>query len=128
MRADRVLRRARQHAGVSQRALAARTGVLQSTIGRIETGAVSPRLETMDRLLRACGFDLEVAPALGEGVDLSLIRELLSLSPTERVARLAADARFDRALDTARARRLAETKLARENDATAGSIPAARRQ
>jgi len=82
----------------------------------------------MDRLLRACGFDLEVAPALGEGVDLSLIRELLSLSPTVRVARLAADARFDRALDTARARRLAETKLARENDATAGSIPAARRQ
>lgn len=110
MRADRVLRRARHQAGLSQRALAARAGVLQSTVGRIEIGAVDPRFETMTRLLRACGFDVEVAPALGEGVDRSQIRELLKLSPTERVARLTTEARFVRALDHARRKRRASTK------------------
>lgn len=104
MKAARVLRWARREAGLSQRALAARAGVLQSTVGRIEIGAVDPRCETMSRLLRACGFDLEVEPALGDGVDRSLIREFLSLTPTDRIARLATEARFVHALAEAKPR------------------------
>ena len=38
--------------------------------------------------MRACGFDLEVEPVLGFGVDRSQIRELLALTPDQRVAHL----------------------------------------
>ena len=66
----------------------------QSTVGRIETGAVDPRISTLDRLLRACEFDLEVEPLLGIGVDRSQIREMLDLSPSERLARSVQGAQF----------------------------------
>ena len=85
MKAARALRSARKRAGLSQRQLAEKSGVPQSTIGRIEAGSVDPRVRTLSRLIRACGFDLEVEPLLGEGVDRSLIRERLTLSPGERI-------------------------------------------
>ena len=66
----------------------------RSTVGRIETGAVDPRISTLDRLLRACEFDLEVEPLLGIGVDRSQIREMLDLSPSERLARSVQGAQF----------------------------------
>ena len=78
MKASRALRWARLTAGLSQRALAAKSGVPQSSIARIEAGTIDPRTGTLDRLLRACGFDLEVEPLLGQGVDRSQIREMLA--------------------------------------------------
>jgi len=83
-----VLRTARRRAGLSQRVLAERAGVTQAAISRIEDGKTSPRFDTLERLLEACGFTLELAHWLGEGVDRTAIRELLRLSPAER-ARLA---------------------------------------
>ena len=74
--------------------MAEKSGVPQSTIGRIEAGTVDPRVGTLNRLLRACGFDLEVEPLLGRGVDRSQIRQLLELTPAERVARTVVGARF----------------------------------
>lgn len=47
------LRTARERAGLTQRALAARSGVPQPHIARIESGQVVPKPETVDRLLRA---------------------------------------------------------------------------
>jgi transcriptional regulator with XRE-family HTH domain len=94
MKAARALRYARGRAGWSQRELAEKSGVPQSTIGRIEAGTVDPRVGTLNRLLRACGFDLEVEPLLGQGVDRSQIRQLLRLAPAERIARTVAGARF----------------------------------
>jgi predicted transcriptional regulator len=64
--------------------LAEATGVPQSTIGRIESGAVVPRVDTLDRLLRACGDQLEAMPLLGQGVDRSLIAMMLAMTPQER--------------------------------------------
>lgn len=84
MKAARALRWARRRAGLSQRALAQKAGIPQSTIGRIESGEVDPRVGTLSRLLRASGFDLEVEAKLGEGVDRSQIRQLLALSAAER--------------------------------------------
>lgn len=101
MKAARALRWARRQAGLTQRVLAERTGVPQSTIGRIESGHVDPRTATLARLLRTCGYDLALEAALGQGVDRSLIREMLGLSPTQRVARLVAEARWLRAIDGA---------------------------
>jgi transcriptional regulator with XRE-family HTH domain len=92
MNSARALRYARRRAGLSQRELAERSGLPQSTVGRIETGAIDPRVSTLDRLLRACEFDLEVEPLLGIGVDRSQIREMLALTPAERLARLGQEA------------------------------------
>lgn len=82
--AARMLRAARRRKGLSQRGLAKATGVPQSTIGRIESGAVVPRVDTLDGLLRACDDGLEVMPILGRGVDRSLIAMMLAMSPEER--------------------------------------------
>ena len=86
MRAARALRYARRRAGLSQRALASKAGLPQSTVGRIEAGSVDPQFRTLSRLLQACGFDLEVEPLLGIGVDRTLIRACLARSPAERLA------------------------------------------
>ncbi len=83
-----ILRYARKKANLSQRELGRRTGTTQATISRIEDGLTSPRLDTLERLLDACGFQLQAVPRRGEGVDRSAIRELLKATPTER-ARLA---------------------------------------
>lgn len=87
MKAARALRWARRRAGFSQRELAEKSGLPQSTIGRIEAGIVDPRVGTLSRLLRTCEFDLEVEPRLGVGIDRSQIRACLELSPGERIAR-----------------------------------------
>jgi transcriptional regulator with XRE-family HTH domain len=80
-------------AGLSQRALAAATGVAQPTIARIERGIEEPRIGTLTSLLAARGHRLELRPTGGEGVDRTAIRELLALSPTERAAIATAEGR-----------------------------------
>lgn len=77
---------------MSQRALSARTGIAEATIARIETGRDNPRVDTLERLLRACGDSLEAVPRAGVGIDRTEIRELLALTPAERVATLAEEA------------------------------------
>ena len=84
--AGRILRGARSRAGLSQRQLAARAGIPQESIARIEAGRVDPRMGTVDRLLEACGVGLESAPRLGIGVDRTQIRALLRLTPSGRLA------------------------------------------
>jgi hypothetical protein len=78
---------------MTQRELAARAGVAQSVVGRIETGAVIPRVDTLDRLLAAAGQGLEPAPRPGRGVDRTGYRQHLDRSPRARVERAARDAR-----------------------------------
>lgn len=65
----------------------------QSTVARIESGTHIPRVDMLDKLLRACDMQLEVSHLRGLGVDRSQFVELLALSPTERVQAGAADAR-----------------------------------
>jgi predicted transcriptional regulator len=81
----RMLRNARRRAGLTQRALAARTGIPQETIARIERGRVDPRVGTLDRLLEGAGYGVEAMPRLGIGVDRTLMRDLLALSPEDRL-------------------------------------------
>lgn len=83
-----LLKKARTRAGLTQRSLAARAGVPQSTVGRIETGAIKPRIDTLLRLLHASGHDLELSVRLGEGVDRAQIRERLALTPRQRLEEL----------------------------------------
>lgn len=84
MDAARVLRQARRRAGLTQRQLASEAGVPQPMVARIESGTVIPRVDTLDRLLAACGEGLESHPRPGRGLDRTIARELLRLSPPER--------------------------------------------
>lgn len=93
MDAARVLRQARKRAGWTQRGLGERAGVPQSQIAKIESGAVIPRVDTLDRLLEVCGEGLESLPRPGIGVDRTLVQELLDLAPAERVRRADVEAR-----------------------------------
>jgi predicted transcriptional regulator len=69
-----VLREARREVKLSQRALALVAGVPQPTVARIESGAVTPRVDTLDRLLAACGRTLMAGPMPGAGVDRTQMR------------------------------------------------------
>lgn len=89
MDAARALREARRRAGLTQRQLAQRTNVPQPAIARIESGRVSPRVDTLDRLLRVTGEQLRALPRLGIGVDRSLIASFLQQSPRQRLETLA---------------------------------------
>ncbi|MGH2799737.1 MAG: helix-turn-helix transcriptional regulator [Thermoleophilaceae bacterium] len=98
------MRSARRRAGLTQRALAERAGVPQPTIAAIEAGRQDPRFSTLLRLLRASGAELESVPLAGVGVDRSVIRELLKLTPAQRVRAVPREARFVRELDRVRKR------------------------
>jgi transcriptional regulator with XRE-family HTH domain len=93
MRADvvksaAVLREARLRAGLSQIALAKRSGKDRVQIGRYEAGAVAPSLDTLSDLVRACGFELSLELVLPGEASLEMLSELRQLSPERRVDRL----------------------------------------
>ena len=78
---------------MSQRALAMTAGVPQATVARIEAGTVSPRVDTLARLLKASGHELAVEAHIGDGVDRSLIRDRLAMTPAERIRLAVAEAK-----------------------------------
>jgi predicted transcriptional regulator len=84
--AGRMLRYGRSCSSLTQRELAARTGVPQETIARIERGRIDPRTGTLDRLLAGCGLGLEAETRLGIGIDRTEIRVLLRATPSQRLA------------------------------------------
>jgi transcriptional regulator with XRE-family HTH domain len=87
MTPGQLLREARLRHGVSQSRLAARAGTTQSAISRIERDRVSPTIETLESLLGLLGEDLALtSEARDSGIDRSMIRERLRLTPEERVA------------------------------------------
>jgi transcriptional regulator with XRE-family HTH domain len=57
-----ALRTARARAGLSQAALAARSGTSQATVSAYERGRKQPSVETFSRLLAAAGASLTVEP------------------------------------------------------------------
>src|SRR6266496_3738058 len=91
--AARLLWGARRSAGLSQRALADRAKVPQPTIAAIESGRQDPRFETLLALVESCGQELAALPRPGEGVDRSLIREQLRLTPAQRLRSAGENAR-----------------------------------
>ena len=79
-----MLQTARRRGVMTQRDLAAASGIPQSSIARIEMGRTVPRVDTFVRLLRAAGQDLELEARLGDGVDRTTIRTLLAMTHDER--------------------------------------------
>jgi len=87
------IRFARLRAGLTQQELARRAGISQPALARIESGRVVPRFDTAQRILRACGMSLEAVPRAGQGIDRTTIRRMLKLSPRQRLALAAKEAR-----------------------------------
>lgn len=95
-----LLREARRLAGLTQRDLAARAGTSQPAVARIERGAASPTLATLQRLVAAAGLDLRLSlrPRPGadpvidrykRDVDRTLLRENLKKTVDQRLRALA---------------------------------------
>ncbi len=92
-RAASLVREARRAAGLTQAELAARLGLSQSAIAKLERADSNPTVETLDRTLRATGHRLQlIAPAWtsgpgepGPSIDESLVRQDLERTPAERI-------------------------------------------
>jgi uncharacterized protein len=86
-----VVRQARRRRRLTQRELAARTGVAQTTIARIETGRHQPTIETLNRLLNGAGFRaaLDLVNIVRPGDLLAEHREeILAAAQRHRITRV----------------------------------------
>ena len=84
----KLLREAREAAGLTQAELADLLGTNQSSVARLESPRSNPRLSTLERALAATGNQLELRlrAAAYPGIDESMIRASLARTPAERLA------------------------------------------
>lgn len=90
-----LVRDARLAAGLSQRALAQRAGTSQPAIARYERGVAAPSLETLQRLMAACGRRLRLdTEPIADPHDVELAARQLELTPLQRLRSLSRFARL----------------------------------
>jgi transcriptional regulator with XRE-family HTH domain len=84
-----IIRQARRDSGLSQEQLAHRLGISQPAVAKLEREGSNPTVGTLDRTLRATGhrLALDVRRPV-PGVDPSLIRRHLELTPAQRLRTL----------------------------------------
>jgi transcriptional regulator with XRE-family HTH domain len=80
-----LLRKARLDAGLTQAQLAARLGLTQPAVAKLERRDANPTVATLDRALHATGHELSLERAAND-VDESQIAERLRLTPAARLA------------------------------------------
>ena len=83
----RLVREARLAAGITQQELAARVGTAQSAIARYESAKSLPDIDTLHRVLAACGQRLELRAVPIDDQHLRQLRESLALTTGQRVER-----------------------------------------
>ena len=96
MDASITLRRARQRSGLTLRSLASRAGTSHSTLAAYEAGRKVPTVETLDRVVRAAGYELavELSPNVGgpdpaaRGKELAEVLELAARFPARHAPTL----------------------------------------
>jgi len=96
----RLLRAARERAGLTQRELARRSGTSQSVVARIEQGRTDPSSATLARLLAAAGYELraELSPLpVADTHMLDDVARILGLTPEERLLEVRNVCRFEAA-------------------------------
>lgn len=71
-----LVRRYREVSGLSQRELANKVGVPQSTISRVEIGKGSMTLSTLNRICEVLGLEVTVQRKGASYLDNSLVQEL----------------------------------------------------
>lgn len=80
-----LIREARLRAGLTQAELGRRVKRNQSAIARWESGRVTPSLETLRHVIRACGLELWFHLYNYDDSYVPFIERNLELSPAERV-------------------------------------------
>jgi transcriptional regulator with XRE-family HTH domain len=100
-----LIRSLRHEAGLTQQQLAGRMGTTQSAVATLEKASSNPTLRTLADAVDALGYELilEATPK-PPGVDESLIRQHLELSPAERLRQVESMAHQARELALAGAR------------------------
>ena len=96
MDAGQLIRSARQHAGLTLRALAGRAATSHPTLSAYEADRVTPSTATLARIVRAAGCDLvvELRPRVGgadpgdRGRELLDVLELAAQFPARHAPRL----------------------------------------
>ncbi|NNN02335.1 MAG: helix-turn-helix transcriptional regulator [Acidimicrobiaceae bacterium] len=89
-----LIKEARLRAGLTQCELGARLGKSQSVIARWERDDVSPSLETVRKVVRACGFDLTFFMSKFDDSNVTIIDQNLRMTPAQRFADLMARIEF----------------------------------
>jgi len=95
----RLIREARRLGGLTQAELARRLGTTQSAVSNWERSRETPRVDTLARILEACGFEADMTFRRLDDVDRAQIRQNLAMTPAARlesvrnVSRLRARAR-----------------------------------
>ena len=102
MDAGQYVREARRRADLSQRELAARAGVSQPLVARIESGAVDPSFGRWLQLIRASGFDVTIHVTPLDEDAWSLVEGGAAGTPDERLDRMLAGVDLLRAAEEAR--------------------------
>lgn len=97
MTPGQLLRDARRRHRVTQKQLAARARTSQAQVSRIERDHVSPSVATLANLLDLLGEELELtATPIDYGHDITLNRENLDRTPSERLSHGVSFANFVR--------------------------------
>ncbi|HET7385934.1 MAG TPA: helix-turn-helix transcriptional regulator [Nocardioidaceae bacterium] len=81
-----LVREARKRAGLSQRELAEKAGTTQSALSRLERGRSAPSFDTVLRLVRLCGLDLDIMLVERDDSDWTQAQDMLELTPEQRIA------------------------------------------
>jgi len=64
MQASRIVKECRQRSGLTLRELAGRSGTSHATISAYESGRKVPNVDTLDRVVRAAGYEIDITLAL----------------------------------------------------------------
>ena len=88
MIANHLIRQARKRAGLTQAELAANAGTTQSAVARWESGGASPSLETLQRIVEACGLELRYGLAPAGSTEWALAQSNVALSHQQRLDQL----------------------------------------
>jgi transcriptional regulator with XRE-family HTH domain len=89
--ASTLVRTARRRANLTQAQLAERAGLSQAEVARLERAGSNPTAATLERLLKATGYRLELRRL--DAVDETQLRERLDLTPAERLSAFEASQR-----------------------------------
>jgi transcriptional regulator with XRE-family HTH domain len=81
----RLIREARRLGGLTQAELARRLGTTQSAVSNWERDRDTPRVDTLARILEACGFEADMTFRRFDDVDRAQIRENLAMTPAARL-------------------------------------------
>lgn len=82
-----LIREARRRAGLTQAELASRARTAQPAIARWESGRTAVSLDDVRRLVRLCGFDLEVMLLPRDDSDTAQAARLAQLTGQQRLDR-----------------------------------------